>query len=110
MCFLGLGKMVEACEQAAEELSRRGVEATVWDVRAAAPLDPLMLGDALRHHVVVTVEDESAFDDAGGVGGAGLNVAEAEVAGECFARSRTGQVDFTDTCASNKLSEGDQRT
>ncbi len=43
VCFLGLGKMVEVCEQAAVELSRHGVEATVWDIRAAAPLDPLML-------------------------------------------------------------------
>ena len=65
VCFLGLGKMVEACEQAAQELSRRGVDATVWDVRAAAPLDPLMLCDALRHHVVITVEDGVV---AGGVG------------------------------------------
>ncbi len=65
VCFLGLGKMVEVCEQAAQELSRRGVDATVWDVRAAAPLDPLMLCDALRHHVVITVEDGVV---AGGVG------------------------------------------
>ena len=57
VCFFGLGKMVEVCEHAAEELSHRGIEATVWDVRAAAPLDPLMLCDALRHDVVVTVED-----------------------------------------------------
>jgi 1-deoxy-D-xylulose-5-phosphate synthase len=65
VCFLGLGKMVEICEQAAEELSRRGVEVTVWDVRAAAPLDRLMLCDALRHQVVITVEDGVV---AGGVG------------------------------------------
>jgi 1-deoxy-D-xylulose-5-phosphate synthase len=65
VCFLGLGKMVEACQQAAEELSSLGVEATVWDIRAAAPLDPLMLCDALRHHVVITVEDGVV---AGGVG------------------------------------------
>jgi 1-deoxy-D-xylulose-5-phosphate synthase len=65
VCFLGLGKMVQTCEQAAEELSCRGVEVTVWDVRAAAPLDPLMLCDALRHQVVITVEDGVV---AGGVG------------------------------------------
>jgi 1-deoxy-D-xylulose-5-phosphate synthase len=57
VCFLGLGKMVEACERAAEELDRFGVNATVWDIRSAAPLDPLMLRDALRHRVVMTVED-----------------------------------------------------
>ncbi len=65
VCFLGLGKMVEVCEQAAEELSRDGVEATVWDVRAAVPLDPLMVCDARRHQVVLTVEDGVV---AGGVG------------------------------------------
>ena len=37
----------------------------MWDIRAAAPLDPLMLCDALRHHVVITVEDGVV---AGGVG------------------------------------------
>jgi 1-deoxy-D-xylulose-5-phosphate synthase len=65
VCFLGLGKMVEACERAAEELSGHGLEATVWDIRVATPLDPLMLADALRHHVVITVEDGVV---AGGVG------------------------------------------
>ncbi len=65
VCFLGLGKMVEVCEKAAEELSGRGFEATVWDVRVAAPLDPLMLCDALGHDVVITVEDGVV---AGGVG------------------------------------------
>jgi len=65
VCFLGLGKMVGACESAAEELARRGVEATVWDIRAASPLDPVMLCDALRHQVVITVEDGVV---AGGVG------------------------------------------
>ncbi len=65
VCFLGLGKMVEVCEQAAEELSQHGVETTVWDIRVATPLDPLMLADALRHHVVITVEDGVV---AGGVG------------------------------------------
>jgi 1-deoxy-D-xylulose-5-phosphate synthase len=57
VCFLGLGKMVAACEQAAEELDRQRVGATVWDIRAASPLDPRMLNDALRHDVVITVED-----------------------------------------------------
>jgi 1-deoxy-D-xylulose-5-phosphate synthase len=65
VCFLGLGKMVDACERAAEELDRHGVGATVWDIRAASPLDPLMLTDALRHGVVITVEDGVI---AGGVG------------------------------------------
>lgn len=64
-CLIGVGKMVEACEQAALELLREGIEVTVWDARVAAPLDPCMLDDALRHPVVVTVEDGIA---EGGVG------------------------------------------
>ncbi len=72
VCFLGLGKMVEVCERAAAELlTLGGSDATVWDMRAASPLDPVMLGDALRHRVVVTVEDGI------GVGGVGSSVASA---------------------------------
>jgi 1-deoxy-D-xylulose-5-phosphate synthase len=56
-CLIGFGKMVEACERAALILRRDGIEVTVWDGRVAAPLDHLMLDDALRHPVVVTVED-----------------------------------------------------
>ncbi len=56
-CLLGFGKMVEVCERAAQILRRDGIEVTVWDGRVAAPLDPLMLDDALEHPVVVTVED-----------------------------------------------------
>jgi 1-deoxy-D-xylulose-5-phosphate synthase len=65
ICFLGLGKMLEACERAADVLGGSGVEATVWDIRAASPLDPLMLADAARHQVVITVEDGI---EQGGVG------------------------------------------
>ena len=72
VCFLGLGKMVEVCEGAAAELlALGGIDATVWDIRAASPLDPVMLGDALRHRVVVTVEDGI------GVGGVGSSIASA---------------------------------
>jgi 1-deoxy-D-xylulose-5-phosphate synthase len=65
ICLLGLGKMLEVCEDAARELSGAGVDATVWDIRVASPLDPEMLHDALRHRVVMTVEDGVA---QGGVG------------------------------------------
>ncbi|HWF14734.1 MAG TPA: 1-deoxy-D-xylulose-5-phosphate synthase [Acidimicrobiales bacterium] len=71
VCLLGLGKMVDACERAARILHRDGIEATVWDIRVAAPLDRLMLEDALGHPVVMTVEDGVA---EGGVGG---SIAEA---------------------------------
>jgi 1-deoxy-D-xylulose-5-phosphate synthase len=57
VCLLGLGKMLETCELAARELERAGIDATVWDIRLAAPLDPAMLRDALGHQVVLTVED-----------------------------------------------------
>jgi 1-deoxy-D-xylulose-5-phosphate synthase len=57
VCLLGLGKMLETCEGAARELAQVGVDATVWDIRVAAPLDPAMLRDALRHQVVLTAED-----------------------------------------------------
>jgi 1-deoxy-D-xylulose-5-phosphate synthase len=57
VCLLGVGKQVAACEQAAELLDAAGVSATVWDVRAASPLDPDMIDDARRHQVVLTAED-----------------------------------------------------
>jgi len=57
VCLLGVGKMVAACEDAAEALAACGVEATVWDVRVASPLDRVMLADAADHDLVVTAED-----------------------------------------------------
>src|SRR5688500_12612409 len=46
VCILAVGKMVEAAEEAAEQLAGVGVEATVWDVRVVKPLDQKMLADA----------------------------------------------------------------
>jgi 1-deoxy-D-xylulose-5-phosphate synthase len=57
VCILAVGKMLEACEEAAALLSGEGVEATVWDVRVVRPLDPEMVADAGTHELVVTVED-----------------------------------------------------
>jgi len=66
VCFLGVGKLLAACEAAAEELSSTtGVEPTVWDVRVVSPPDPAMLADAARHQVVVTAEDGYRFGGAG---------------------------------------------
>ncbi len=65
VCFLGLGKLLESCERAADVLAARGIGVTVWDIRVATPLDPAMLADAARHRVVVTAEDGVA---EGGVG------------------------------------------
>jgi 1-deoxy-D-xylulose-5-phosphate synthase len=71
VCLLGVGKMVEAAEEAARLLQQQGVSATLWDVRLVKPLDPLMIADAATHPLVVTIED--------GVrqGGAGTAIADA---------------------------------
>ena len=57
VCLVGVGKMLAACEAAADELAADGVEATVWDPRVVAPLDPELVADAAAHRLVVTVED-----------------------------------------------------
>jgi 1-deoxy-D-xylulose-5-phosphate synthase len=65
VCLLGVGKMVAACQAAAEELAADGVDVTVWDVRVVSPPDTAMLADAARHRVVVTVEDGVRLGGAG---------------------------------------------
>ncbi len=70
-CLLAVGKMVGMAEEAAELLARGGVEAEVWDVRCARPLDEAMLGAAAQHRVVVTAEDGIAE------GGVGWRIADA---------------------------------
>ena len=65
LCLIGVGKMLEACEQAAELLAAEGVDATVWDPRAVSPLCDEMLADAARHETVVTVEDGLRTGGAG---------------------------------------------
>ena len=70
VCIVALGKMVIDAAKAADALATRGVQATVWDARSCAPLDPQMIADAARHRAVVTVED--------GVreGGIGMTIAD----------------------------------
>ncbi len=65
VCFLAVGTMVQAAEDAAAKLATEGVEATVWDVRVVRPADQEMLADAARHHLVVTVEDGMMVGGAG---------------------------------------------
>lgn len=65
VCLLAVGKMVEAAEEAAGKLAAEGVDATVWDVRVVSPPDPVMLGDAAGHALVVTVEDGVRVGGAG---------------------------------------------
>ncbi|MFM7685648.1 MAG: 1-deoxy-D-xylulose-5-phosphate synthase [Actinomycetota bacterium] len=57
LAILAVGKMVQTAQQAAGELAAAGVQATVWDVRSCAPLDPDMIRDAAGHGRVVTIED-----------------------------------------------------
>ena len=57
VCLLAVGKMLAPARAAADALAAEGVEATVWDVRVAKPLDVDMLADAAAHPAVVTVED-----------------------------------------------------
>ncbi|HEX4220139.1 MAG TPA: 1-deoxy-D-xylulose-5-phosphate synthase [Acidimicrobiales bacterium] len=71
VCILAVGKMVGPAEEAAAELRREGVAATVWDVRVVSPPDPEMLADACRHDLVVTAEDGMRH------GGAGMFLADA---------------------------------
>ena len=69
VCLIGVGKMLGAALEAAEKLEAHGVSATVWDPRVVKPLDPVMLDDAGRHDLVITVEDGLAE------GGIGSNIA-----------------------------------
>ena len=82
VCLLGVGKLVAACEAAADELAARGIEATVWDVRVVSPPDPELLLDAAGHALVVTAEDGVRF------GGAGMFLGD-EVARVARARGAT---------------------
>jgi 1-deoxy-D-xylulose-5-phosphate synthase len=65
VCLLGVGKLVDACAAAAEELAGTGIDATVWDVRAVSPADATMIADAARHRVVLTAEDGLRTGGAG---------------------------------------------
>jgi 1-deoxy-D-xylulose-5-phosphate synthase len=65
ICLLAVGKLVESCLAAAEELAEGGIEATVWDVRVVSPPDADMLADAGDHALVVTAEDGVRHGGAG---------------------------------------------
>jgi 1-deoxy-D-xylulose-5-phosphate synthase len=70
VCIVAIGKMVETAEKAADDLASVGIEPTVWDARACAPLDPDMIADAAGHRHVVTIED--GIRD----GGVGMTIAD----------------------------------
>ena len=70
VCILAIGKLVSFANQAASALAAGGIDATVWDVRSCAPLDPAMIADAGAHGAVVTCED--GIRD----GGIGMTIAD----------------------------------
>ena len=71
VCIVAIGKMLETAEKAAARLAAQGREATVWDARCCAPLDPAMIADAAEHSTVITIED--GIRD----GGIGMSIADA---------------------------------
>lgn len=68
IAFLSLGGRLQECLRAADELTARGLSATVADARFAKPLDEDLILQLARHHeVLVTIEE-------GAVGGFGAHV------------------------------------
>ncbi|MEM7341485.1 MAG: 1-deoxy-D-xylulose-5-phosphate synthase [Actinomycetota bacterium] len=65
VCLIGVGKMLAVATEAAARLEAEGIAATVWDPRVVKPINEAMLDHAVRHPVVVTVEDGLAD---GGIG------------------------------------------
>lgn len=57
VALLALGKMVMPAIRAAELLSERGVEALVYDMRFAKPVDVAAVTEALGTSLIVTLED-----------------------------------------------------
>ena len=70
VCFVGVGKMLAAAEDAAELLEGEGISASVWDPRVVSPFHPDLVADAATHRVVVSIEDGIR------VGGVGSLLAE----------------------------------
>jgi 1-deoxy-D-xylulose-5-phosphate synthase len=65
VCLIGIGKMVQRCLAAASSLAAEGIAATVYDARVISPPDRAMLAEALRHQLIVTVEDGARLGGAG---------------------------------------------
>jgi len=79
VCIIGVGKMLAPALEAAELLMQRGVDVTVWDPRIVKPIDPEMLDDAMRHDLVVTIED--GFREGGA--GTGIQTALEDMRASC---------------------------
>jgi 1-deoxy-D-xylulose-5-phosphate synthase len=78
VCFVGVGKMLWACLDAADALAAEGIEATVWDPRVVKPLDEAMLDEVAGFDRIVTVEDGLA---EGGIGSSIAAAIERRTAG-----------------------------
>lgn len=62
LTLISHSRMVNLCLQAAEELSKRGVEAEVIDLRTIKPLDmPTVLDSVRRTHMALVVEEGHIF-------------------------------------------------
>jgi 1-deoxy-D-xylulose-5-phosphate synthase len=68
--LLGLGSMAPLCLEVADRLAAQGIGATVVDPRWVAPVDPALPALAVRHRLVVVVED------GGVIGGVGSRTAQ----------------------------------
>jgi 1-deoxy-D-xylulose-5-phosphate synthase len=57
VCILAIGKLVGYAEKAAQILTDKNINVSLWDVRSCVPADPDMINDAARHRLVITAED-----------------------------------------------------
>ena len=55
VCILAAGKML--AEALGVLKQPQGINATIWDPRILHPLDKEMLADAMKHKLVITIED-----------------------------------------------------
>ncbi len=75
VCLVAVGSMVRPASDAAEELSREGIDCSVLNARFVKPLDAeLIVSEAARTGRVVTVEENAA---AGGFGAAVMELLQA---------------------------------
>jgi len=75
LAILAVGSMVSVAREAGKELARRGVKATVADMRYIKPLDEkLVVSCAQRSHNLITIEENVA---AGGMGSAVMELLQA---------------------------------
>ena len=84
VALLGFGQMLGATLGAADLLAGEGIDATVYDPRVVAPLDPAMIDDVADHRLVVTIEDGLRIGGAG----AGVRDALGERDADCRVRVR----------------------